>query len=206
MVLLSTKYLSVNLIFKRMFMHHIFVTFAPTVLLMIVTQLTLFVDYEEHFEGTIMVHLTTMLVMYTLYASVSAGMPNTAYLKFIDIFILYGLALPFITFVVEVVVKILKHYETTNSKKKHLEHNVQMEKKNYRKFKINERVRMIQVASQDCNEIPNFKINKIDGTPDGKPQITLAELIMKTVRISLPIITITFIVLYSILVFFLFRN
>lgn len=54
-----------------------------------------------------MIHLTTMLVMYTLYQGLQDIMPKTAYLKFIDIFLLYGLIVPFITFMVEVASKLL---------------------------------------------------------------------------------------------------
>ena len=72
----------------------------------------LFVDYEEHFDAAIMVHLTTMLVMYTLYASISDNVPNTAYLKSIDIWLLHGLILPFITFVIVVLAKLLNCYQT----------------------------------------------------------------------------------------------
>ena len=88
MMMASPKYLVVKLSFNRLFIYHMFASFAPSLLLMIVTQVMLFVDYDEHFDTTVMVHLTTMLVMYTLYASTSNSMPNTAYLKFIDICLL----------------------------------------------------------------------------------------------------------------------
>ena len=106
MILKDPKYLVVEITLKRMFKYHLAATFVPTALLMIVTEITLFVD-EKHFEATIMVHLTTMLVMYTLYQGVSASMPKTAYLKFIDIWLLFGLIIPFLTFVVETLLRLL---------------------------------------------------------------------------------------------------
>ena len=106
MVLKDPKFLVVDITLKRMFKYHLAATFVPTALLMIVTEITLFVD-EKHFDATIMVHLTTMLVMYTLYQGVSASMPKTAYLKFIDIWLLYGLIVPFVTFVVETLLRLL---------------------------------------------------------------------------------------------------
>ena len=111
MILHSPKYLTVEITFKRTFLYHLAATFAPTILLMIVTQITLFVDHEKHFDATIMVHLTTMLVMYTLYQGVADSMPKTAYLKSIDIWLLYGLTLPFFTFVVEVSAKLLNRHQ-----------------------------------------------------------------------------------------------
>ena len=79
---------------------------------MIVTQIILFVDYEEHLDVVTMVNLTTMLVIYTFYASISNSMPPTAYLKFIDIWLLYGLTLPFIAFVIAVLAKLLNLNQT----------------------------------------------------------------------------------------------
>ena len=106
MILKDSRYLVVEITLKRMFDYHLAATFIPTALLMIVPQITLFVD-EKHFEATIMVHLTTMLVMYTLKQGVSAGMPKTADLKFIDIWLLYCLIVPFVTFIVETSLRLL---------------------------------------------------------------------------------------------------
>ena len=63
-----------------------------------------------------MIHLTTMLVMYTLYQGLQDIMPKTAYLKFIDIFLLYGLIVPFVTFMVEVILKLLEGKENETEK------------------------------------------------------------------------------------------
>ena len=68
--------------------------------------MTLFIDVS-HFEATIMVALTSMLVMYTLYQSISATLPKTAYLKMIDYWLLGGLIIPFIVFNVLIVIDIL---------------------------------------------------------------------------------------------------
>ena len=106
MILKDPNYLVVEIKLKRMFKYHLAATYVPSALLIIVTTITLFVD-ERHYGSTIMVHLTTMLVMFTLYQSVSDSMPKTAYLKFIDIWLLYGLVVPFMTFVVEVTLRLL---------------------------------------------------------------------------------------------------
>ena len=68
--------------------------------------MTLFIDVS-HFEATIMVALTSMLVMYTLYQSISATLPKTAYLKMIDYWLLGGLIIPFIVFNALIVIDIL---------------------------------------------------------------------------------------------------
>ena len=68
--------------------------------------MTLFIDVS-HFEATIMVTLTSMLVMYTLYQSISATLPQTSYLKMIDIWLLSGLIIPFIIFIVLAIIDVL---------------------------------------------------------------------------------------------------
>lgn len=81
-------------------------TFLPTVCLVVIAEMTLFID-ASHFEATIMVALTSMLVMYTLYQSISATLPQTAYLKMIDYWLLGGLIIPFIVFNILIVIDIL---------------------------------------------------------------------------------------------------
>ena len=53
-----------------MFGHVFLTTYASTTCLIIIAELTLFIDVS-HFEVSIMVALTSMLVMYTLYQSIS---------------------------------------------------------------------------------------------------------------------------------------
>ncbi len=79
---------------RRIFTYHLGTTFLPTLCLIFIAELTLCID-ERHFEATIMVALTSMLVMYTLYQSVSNSLPQTAYLKMIDYWLLFGLVVPF---------------------------------------------------------------------------------------------------------------
>ena len=64
---------------------------------------------EEHFEATIMVSLTAMLVMYTLHQSILSQLPKTSYMKMIDIWLLYGLTIPFLVFILEVTSQMLRH-------------------------------------------------------------------------------------------------
>ncbi len=74
---------------RRNYYMHLAITFLPSLSLIIIAELTLFVD-RGHFEATIMVALTTMLVLYTLYQSIAATLPQTAYLKMIDIWLSGG--------------------------------------------------------------------------------------------------------------------
>jgi hypothetical protein len=57
---------------------------------------------ESHFESNIMVSLTGMLVMYTLYQSISLTLPPTAYFKLLDYWLIFSLLMPFFIFMIEV--------------------------------------------------------------------------------------------------------
>ena len=61
--------------------------------------------HKEHFKTAIPMTITAMLVMYTLKATVSSQLPATAYIKFIDIWLLYGLLLPFLIIIIIIMVE-----------------------------------------------------------------------------------------------------
>ena len=103
----SPDFLTVEVTFQRIFNYHLGATFAPTILLLLIAETTLLIE-EHHFEATIMVSLTTMLVMYTLIQSNSVSLPNTAYLKMIDVWLMNGLAVPFFVFLYHVVNELIK--------------------------------------------------------------------------------------------------
>ena len=78
----------------RKLSYHVFNTYIPTLVLIMIAVFTLFIDFS-HFEVSIMVALTSMLVTYTLYQSISENLPNTSYMKMIDIWLFGGLIFPF---------------------------------------------------------------------------------------------------------------
>ena len=101
MVLKTDHFLVIEISFKRMFQYHLLSTFLPTLSLLVVSLITMYID-ESHFEATIMVSLTSMLVMYTLFQSHTDSLPQTAYIKMIDVWFLHGLVVPFLVFILEV--------------------------------------------------------------------------------------------------------
>ena len=92
----------VKIILCRKISYFIFNIYMPTLCLFIIAGLTLFIDYS-HFEVSIMVALTSMLVTYTLYQGISAYLPQTSYMKMIDIWLFGGLIFPFFVITILVV-------------------------------------------------------------------------------------------------------
>ena len=56
--------------------------------------------------------ITSMLVMYTLNQSVSSKLPATAYMKLIDVWLLFGLLLPFVIIILLI---LMEHLPPTHN-------------------------------------------------------------------------------------------
>ena len=91
----------VNITLCRKLSYHIVNIYLPTFCLILISGFTLFIDFS-HFEVNIMTALTSMLVTYTLYQGISAYLPQTSYMKMIDIWLFGGLIFPF--FVIAILV------------------------------------------------------------------------------------------------------
>ena len=90
----------------RKLSYHVFNTYIPTLVLIMIAGFTLFIDFS-HFEVSIMIALTSMLVTYTLYQSISENLPNTSYMKMIDIWLFGGLIFPFFIITILVIMDYL---------------------------------------------------------------------------------------------------
>ena len=86
--------IEVKIILCRKLSYYIGNIYIPTFCLIMIAGFTLFIDFS-HFEVSIMIALTSMLVTYTLYQSISAYLPPTSYMKMIDIWLFGGLIFPF---------------------------------------------------------------------------------------------------------------
>ena len=96
----NASYIYVNIIFRRKIMFHMANTFLPTISLLVIVEFTLFFDHSN--EGmAVTLSLTVMLVMYTLYQSISQTIPKTAYMKLVDFWLIFCLLVPFVIFIVE---------------------------------------------------------------------------------------------------------
>ena len=83
-----------TIILKRKIMNEMMTTYLPSVLLILITYATTFFK-PYFFEAALSVNLTTMLVMTTIFMTVMQMLPATAYVKMIDIFLIFGQLYPF---------------------------------------------------------------------------------------------------------------
>ena len=92
--------------------------FIPSICLILAAEVTLFLD-KSHFEAMIMVSLTSNLVMFTLYSSIQEKLPEDSSFKLIDVWLMHGLLMPMVVFLVLVADELLNpRYSTTKIKKK----------------------------------------------------------------------------------------
>jgi hypothetical protein len=106
--------ISVAINLKRIFSYHLTNTYMPTTTLLIIAEITLYFD-EEKTEVAIGLSLTIMLVMYTMYQSISDKLIRTAYLKMIDYWLLFCLLMPFVIFMIEIYWLLINKKELTST-------------------------------------------------------------------------------------------
>ena len=97
----NSSEVTVGLKLKRIFSYHLTNTYMPTITLLIIAEITLHFD-DTKTELSIGLSLTIMLVMYTMYQSISGSLIKTAYLKLIDYWLLFCLLMPFVIFMIEI--------------------------------------------------------------------------------------------------------
>ncbi len=85
---------SIKLVFGRRILNTILTTYLPTLLICLVSFST---NYFKafFFEAIVTVNLTSLLVLTTLFISVSQSLPQTAYVKLLDIWLIFCLLVPF---------------------------------------------------------------------------------------------------------------
>ena len=102
----NSNTLVVDISMTRMYFYHVVTTYFPTMCLQVISCLTLFID-PSHFEATVGLSMTTLLVVQTLQSTINSALPKTPYTKLIDIWLIYGMAGPFFVFLVLVGIEML---------------------------------------------------------------------------------------------------
>ena len=69
--------------------------YLPTILILCIVYATNFFK-DFFFEAVVTVNLTSLLVLTTLFISVSQSLPPTAYIKMVDIWLIFAQLVPFL--------------------------------------------------------------------------------------------------------------
>ena len=90
----------VELMFQRNPFYYLLNMYLPTLSLLAIVEVTLLFNDSKQ-DIAVNLSLTVMLVIYTFYQSLSENIPETSYVKIIDIWLIFCLLVPFATFLVE---------------------------------------------------------------------------------------------------------
>ena len=87
--------LLVKITLGRKIFNQVLISFLPSSLIILVSYTTNF--YKDFFfEAAVTVNLTSLLVLTTMFLSVSDSLPPTSYVKMIEIWLLFSLMIPFL--------------------------------------------------------------------------------------------------------------
>ena len=93
-------------------MNEVLTTYLPTALLIIISYSTTFFS-EGYFEANLSVNLSVMFVMTTLFVSVMEKLPQTSYIRMVDVWLIFGQLFPFLEVVL---VTYIEHFRLPSAK------------------------------------------------------------------------------------------
>ena len=172
---------------KRIPWYHIATTYMPILFVIFLALITLCID-QSHFDAIIMVSLTCMLVMYTLFQSIATNMPTTISLKLLDYWLIFGMIMPFIVFTVLISLELLDEYHKR--------------KFPFSKNLMNTQGNFVRIHNKiiDVQDVPK---NVSDESSHKRPS---DKTILHHAKWFLPLITIAFVTSYTAVVVFVYQE
>ena len=86
------------------------VTYLPTILMNIINQATNYIQATDKFSLVYTVNITCMMVLASVYLSVSSSLPTTSDIKPVEIWLLFNLAYPMLVILVNVILQVRADY------------------------------------------------------------------------------------------------
>ena len=84
------------------------VTYLPTILMNMINQATNYISGEDKYSMIYTINITCMMVLASIYLSVSASLPTTSDIKPVAVWLIFNLGYPFITILVNVILQVLE--------------------------------------------------------------------------------------------------
>lgn len=102
--------LSVSIQMKHLYASQILTIFIPTTIINIISYATFFFKWYD-FQNRIMVSLTSLLVLMTLFSQVADTLPRTSYFKLVDIWFFFSIIYTFLIIMLHTLVEYFHLYE-----------------------------------------------------------------------------------------------
>ena len=97
------RHMTVTIFLSRSIVSILLVTYVPTALMNIINQAINYIQVEEKHDLIITVNITCMMVLASVYLSVSTSLPNTQSIKPVEIWLLFNLAYPFLVIIANII-------------------------------------------------------------------------------------------------------
>ena len=80
------------------------VTYLHTIMMNLINQATIYID--NNFDLLLTINITCMMVLASVYISVSSSLPVTAGIKNVEVWLLFNLAYPVLVILVNIALKV----------------------------------------------------------------------------------------------------
>ena len=80
--------------------------YLPTILINMINQATNYISGDTKFDMIYTINITCMMVLASIYLSVSSSLPSTSDIKPVALWLIFSLAYPFITILVNVILQV----------------------------------------------------------------------------------------------------
>ena len=100
------KTIKVTLTLNRRITSIFMVTYLPTILMNLINQATNYITGEDKYSLIYTINITCMMVLASVYLSVSSSLPSTANIKPVEIWLLFNLAFPLIIILVNILLQV----------------------------------------------------------------------------------------------------
>ena len=97
---------NVALVLKRRFFSIFMVTYLPTILMNMINQATNYISGEDKYSMIYTINITCMMVLASVYLSVSASLPTTLEIKPVEVWLLVNIAYPGLVILVTVAMQV----------------------------------------------------------------------------------------------------
>ena len=95
----------VEIVLERRISGIVLTTYFPTILMNVINQSTMYLECDRFFEAIITTNITCMTVLASLYILFSSVVPQTSYVKLVDIWFLFNLIYPFILILIQIFIQ-----------------------------------------------------------------------------------------------------
>ena len=100
------KAVRVSVSLGRKLLNIIMVTYLPTILMNFINQATNYLQTESKCDLVITVNVTCMMVLASVYLSVSTSLPSTQAIKPVEVWLLFNLAYPLLVITTNILLQV----------------------------------------------------------------------------------------------------